>query len=73
MESCEKGFSEEEDGNRLNESMKKDAKALYLIQQALEPKILVRISEAKTAKEASEILKTKFQGDSDTNTVKLHS
>lgn len=69
----EEGFSEEEDSNQLNESMKKDAKALYLIQQALEPKILVRISETKTTKEVSEILKTEFQGDSDTNTIKLHS
>lgn len=68
-----KGFSKKEDGNRLNESMKKDAKALYLIQQAVDPKILIRISDAKTTKEAWETLKTEFYGNSETNTVKLHS
>lgn len=48
----EKGISEEGDGVKVNESVKKDAKALYLIQQALDSRILVRISEAKIAKEA---------------------
>ncbi|XP_039143968.1 uncharacterized protein LOC120281110 [Dioscorea cayenensis subsp. rotundata] len=69
----EKGFSGEGDGARLNESMKKDAKALFLIQQALDPRVLIRISEAKTAKEAWDIIKTEFQGDPSTLTVELHS
>lgn len=66
-------FSEEEDGNRLNESMKKDTKALYLIQQTFDPKIFIRISEVKTAKETWQTLKIEFQGDSNTYTVELHS
>ncbi|XP_039115501.1 uncharacterized protein LOC120250763 [Dioscorea cayenensis subsp. rotundata] len=69
----EKGFSEEGDATRINESLKKDAKAMYLIQRALDPKILVRISEAKTAKEAWDIIKTEFQGDSGNITIQLHS
>ncbi|XP_039128947.1 uncharacterized protein LOC120265102 [Dioscorea cayenensis subsp. rotundata] len=36
----EKGFSEEGDATRINESLKKDAKAMYLIQRALDPRIL---------------------------------
>lgn len=50
----EKGFSEEEDENRFKESMKKDAKGLHLIQQeqALDERVLIRITEASTAKEA---------------------
>lgn len=54
----EKGFSREKDNNKLNESMKKDVKALYLIQQALHERVLIKISKASTAKEAWEILKT---------------
>lgn len=68
----EKGFNQEGDRNRINESMKKDGKALYLIQQALAKRILIRISEAKTTKQAWEIIKTEFQGNQTTLTVKLH-
>jgi len=66
-------FSEEGDATRINESLKKDAKALYMIQQAVDPRILVRISEAKTAKEAWETIKTEFHGDSNNTTIQLHS
>ncbi|XP_039139947.1 uncharacterized protein LOC120277253 [Dioscorea cayenensis subsp. rotundata] len=69
----EKGFSEEGDATRINESLKKDAKAMYLIQRALDPRILVRIFEAKTAKEAWDIIKTEFQGDSDNSNIQLHA
>ncbi|XP_039123490.1 uncharacterized protein LOC120260116 [Dioscorea cayenensis subsp. rotundata] len=69
----EKGFSEEGDATRINDSLKKDAKAMYLIQRALDSRILVRISEAKTAKEAWDILKTEFQGDSDNSNIQLHA
>lgn len=41
----EKGFGEGADDNRPNESVKKDAKALYLIQQALNERVLIKISE----------------------------
>lgn len=53
----EKRFSEEGDRTRINESLKKDSKALFLIQQSLDQRILIRISEAKTTKEAWEIIK----------------
>ena len=48
----EKGFNEDDDEVRLNENQKKDAKALYLIQQALDERILIRITEAQTSKQA---------------------
>lgn len=69
----EKGFSEKGDENRLKESLKKDAKALYLIQQALDERVLIRIFEAKSAKEVWETLRTKFQGNQNIITVKLHA
>ena len=46
----EKDFSEDDDENRFSENQTKDAKALYLIQQALDERILIRISEAQTSK-----------------------
>lgn len=66
-----KAFSEKGDATKINENLKKDAKALYLIQQAIDPKILIRISEAKTTKE--DIIKTEFQGDLGNTTIQLHS
>ena len=57
----EKGFNEDDDEVRLNENQKKDAKALYLIQQALDERILIRITEAQTSKQAWEILRTEYQ------------
>lgn len=69
----EKGFNEEGDATRINESIKKNAKALYLIQQALDPRILVIISEARTTKEAWDIIKIEFQGDLDNSIIQLHS
>ncbi|KAH7655628.1 P-loop containing nucleoside triphosphate hydrolase protein [Dioscorea alata] len=68
----EKCFNEERDENRINESLKKDAKALYLIQQALDKKVLIRISGAKIAKDTWEILKIEFQGNENTVIVQLH-
>ncbi|XP_039137127.1 uncharacterized protein LOC120274664 [Dioscorea cayenensis subsp. rotundata] len=69
----EKGIAEEADNNRLNEIMKKDAKALCLIQQNLDDRVLLRITEAKTAKQAWEVLKTQYQGNENNVSVKLHS
>lgn len=54
----EKGITEEEDNNKITETMKKDAKALCLIQQNLDELVLLRITEAKTTKQAWEMLKT---------------
>lgn len=54
----QKGITEEEDNNKITETMKKDAKALCLIQQNLDELVLLRITEAKTTKQAWEMLKT---------------
>ena len=58
----EKGIDEEEDEHHLSENQKKDAKALFLIQQALDERVLVRITEAQTSKQAWDILKMEYQG-----------
>lgn len=69
----EKGFSEEGDCNRLNDSLKKDAKVLFLIQQALDEWALIRILEVKPAKEACEVLQTEYQGNEKKISVNIHS
>lgn len=56
-ELVEKGIGEGEDEARQRENKKKDAKALCLIQQAVDGPILDRIAEAETAHEAWEIVK----------------
>ena len=48
----EKGVDEEEDEHHLSENQKKDVKASFLIQQALDESVLVRITEAQTSKQA---------------------
>ncbi|XP_039143213.1 uncharacterized protein LOC120280436 [Dioscorea cayenensis subsp. rotundata] len=53
-----------EDETRKREAAKKDAKALCLIQEAVDEPILDLIAEAGTAHEAWEMIKTKFQGSS---------
>ena len=53
------------------ENKKKDAKALYLIQQAISDKIFPRIIGATSSKEAWEILQKEFQGTDKIRTVKL--
>lgn len=45
------GYSKDDNRHELEENVKKDAKVLFLIQQALE-KFLIRILEAKTSKYA---------------------
>ena len=69
----EKGFSEDDDESQFNENQKKDAKALYLIQQALDERILIRITEAQTSEQAWELLRTEYQGSSKILIVKLHT
>ncbi|KAG6388713.1 hypothetical protein SASPL_150145 [Salvia splendens] len=48
---------------QLRETRKKDAKALFFIQSALEDDMFPRISAANTAHEAWEILKQEYLGD----------
>lgn len=47
----ENGYNQDDNQDQLEENQKKDAKALFLIQQALEEKFLIRISEADTTKQ----------------------
>ncbi|EOY04542.1 Uncharacterized protein TCM_019778 [Theobroma cacao] len=64
---------DEEAEERLKEVKKKDAKALFFIQQAVHETIFSRIAAATTSLEAWQILKKKFQGSSKVITVKLQT
>ena len=72
-EFIEKGFLEQDEEGRLKENRKKDAKALYLIQQALHRLLFSRIAVANTSKEACGILQREFQGTSKVIAVKLQA
>ncbi|CAH9145018.1 unnamed protein product, partial [Cuscuta epithymum] len=72
----EDGFADdqpEEPDQNLRDKRKKDAKALYLIQQALDDDIFPRIAAASTSKEAWSILKQEYQGDKKVIMVRLQS
>jgi gag-polypeptide of LTR copia-type len=53
------------------ETTKRDAKALFFIQQALHDTVFVKIAVAETAKETWTILKIAFQGSSKVVAIKL--
>ncbi|XP_074266058.1 uncharacterized protein LOC141588518 [Silene latifolia] len=57
----------------LKESRKKDAKALFFIQTALDDDIFPRITDATTAHEAWEILKQEYLGDQRVINVRLQT
>lgn len=65
--------SVDQDRLRLAENKKKDAKALYLIQQAVHDDVFSRIAAAVSARQAWNVLQTEFQGDSKVKTVKLQT
>ncbi|KZV49997.1 hypothetical protein F511_39831 [Dorcoceras hygrometricum] len=56
---------------KLRENKKKDAKALFFIQQGFHENVFSRISAGESAKEAWKILKTEFQGSAKVIMVKL--
>ena len=58
---------------QLKETRKKDAKALFLIQSALDDEIFPRIAAATTAHGAWETLKKEFLGEKKVLTVKLQT
>ncbi|XP_024965256.1 uncharacterized protein LOC112505607, partial [Cynara cardunculus var. scolymus] len=70
----EQGISEasQDDAGR-KETQKKDAKALFFIQQAIDEIIFSRIAAATSANEAWNTLKTEYQGSATVITVKLQS
>ncbi|CAH9132625.1 unnamed protein product [Cuscuta epithymum] len=63
----------EEPDQALREKRKKDAKALFLIQQALDDAVFPRIAAASTSKEAWSILKQEYLGDKKVIMVRLQS
>nr|GEY40002.1 UBN2 domain-containing protein [Tanacetum cinerariifolium] len=62
-----------DDNAKKKENQKRDAKALFFIQQAVDESIFSRIATATTSEQAWSILKTEFQGSSKVITVKLQS
>ncbi|KAJ8760556.1 hypothetical protein K2173_015223 [Erythroxylum novogranatense] len=62
-----------EEEERLNIIKQKDAKALFIIQQAVHETIFSRIAAATTSQQAWSILQKEFQGDSKFIMVKLQS
>ncbi|XP_023741703.1 uncharacterized protein LOC111889782 [Lactuca sativa] len=61
------------DETRQKENQKKDAKALFFIQQVVDETIFPRIATAITSRDAWNILKTEYQGAAKVITVKLQS
>lgn len=64
-ELVETGYDDSDDEKKLKDNRKRDAKALFFLQQAVSEEIFSGISAAKTSKEAWQILKTEFQGCSE--------
>lgn len=52
----------DKDEQNLKENKKKDAKALFFLQQAVSDSLFSRIASATSSKEAWQTLKTEFQG-----------
>ncbi|GKC21964.1 retrovirus-related pol polyprotein from transposon TNT 1-94 [Tanacetum coccineum] len=75
-ELVENGFVDpkpDEPDQALQDNRKKDAKALFFIQSALDDDIFPRIASANTSNQAWEILKQEFLGDKKVITVKLQT
>ncbi|KAL5698161.1 hypothetical protein ACHQM5_029234 [Ranunculus cassubicifolius] len=81
LEYVEDGYEEAKDKEEMSvadlakwkEHIKKDAKALQLIQEGVTTTIFPRIINAKTSKEAWDILEKEFRGSKQIKTVKLQS
>ncbi|GJR53952.1 retrovirus-related pol polyprotein from transposon TNT 1-94 [Tanacetum coccineum] len=75
----ESGYEEaSNDEARLKENQKRDATALFFIQQAVDESIFLRIAAATSAKQAwsllkIELLKIEYQGSANVTTIKLQS
>ncbi len=73
-ELVDNGFTETSgDEARQRENLKRDAKALFFIQQAVDESIFSKIAVATTSKQAWNILKIEYQGSAKVITVKLQS
>ena len=81
LEYVEEGYEEPNDKEDMSigemekwkEHIKKDAKALLLIQEGVTKTIIPRIINAKTSKEAWKILDKEFRGSKQIKAVKLQS
>lgn len=69
----DKGITEGSEEAANKEILKKDAKALFFIQQAVDETIFARIAAADSAKAAWNTLKTEYQGSTKVILVKLQS
>ncbi|XP_039134294.1 uncharacterized protein LOC120271681 [Dioscorea cayenensis subsp. rotundata] len=70
----DKGYDEEEkDEHKLDQNIKRNAKALVIIQQSLDEKVLIIISQTRNAKKAWDILKKEYQGCIKSSVAKLYS
>ncbi|GAV61290.1 DUF4219 domain-containing protein/UBN2 domain-containing protein [Cephalotus follicularis] len=72
-EIVEDGVPPNEDQGRMRELKKRDAKALFFIQQGLHETVFSRVSAAETAKEAWDTLRNEFQGTTKVKAVKLQT
>ena len=63
----------QEEKERLREIKRRDAKALFILQQAVHETVFSRIAAATTSKEAWSILQKEFQGGSKVIVVKLQA
>lgn len=73
-EFIEDGYDEKErDEQKLKENKKRDAKALFFLQQSVSDSLFSRIASATTSKEAWQTLETEFQGSAKVIEVKLQS
>jgi len=69
----ETGYADPDEEQRLKENRKKDAKALFFLQQAVHETVFSRIAAATTSRQAWRILQTEFQGSSKVIVVKLQT
>ena len=71
-ELVEKGYTEEGVSAKvLRDHRKRDAKALFFIQQAVDETIFSRIEAATKSKEVWDLLRKRFQGTSKVKNFKL--
>ncbi|KAL4335590.1 hypothetical protein GQ457_07G002370 [Hibiscus cannabinus] len=72
-ELVEEGIAETDDAAKTNKNKKKDAKALYLLQQAIHDDFFPTILSASSSKEAWLTLQQEYRGDSKVITVRLQT
>ncbi|KAK9026661.1 hypothetical protein V6N11_039496 [Hibiscus sabdariffa] len=69
----EEGIAKTDDAAKIRENKKKDANALYLLQQATHDDIFQTILSASSSREAWLTLQQEYRGDSKVITVRLQT